>query len=363
MEISTEKLLKMYSFTKTILVTGGAGFIGSHLIRLLVNKYPSYRIVNLDQLTYAGNLDNLKDIEHKKNYEFVKGDICNQSELEKIFSNFSVDNVIHLAAESHVDRSITNPLEFVQTNVIGTVNLLNVAKNFWDLDAQNIFYHVSTDEVYGSLVEEGLFLETTPYDPRSPYSASKASSDHFVRAYHETYGLNVKISNCSNNYGSHQFPEKLIPLVINNILNKKSLPIYGKGDNIRDWLHVLDHVEAIDLIFHKGEVGETFNIGGHNERKNIDIVKLLIHLVDKRVNRGDGESLSLIKYVKDRAGHDQRYAIDAGKLKNKLGWTPRYTVEKGIEETVDWYLNNKEWVENIVSGDYLNYYKNQYVDR
>ncbi len=363
MEISTEKFLKMHSFTKTILVTGGAGFIGSHLVRLLVNKYPSYRIVNLDQLTYAGNLDNLRDIEHKENYEFVKGDICNQSELEKIFSSFSVNNVIHLAAESHVDRSITNPLEFVQTNVIGTVNLLNVAKNFWDLDAQNIFYHVSTDEVYGSLGEEGLFLETTPYDPRSPYSASKASSDHFVRAYHETYGLNVKISNCSNNYGSHQFPEKLIPLVINNILNKHSLPIYGKGDNVRDWLHVVDHAEAIDLIFHEGEIGETFNIGGHNERKNIEIVKLLIQLVDKKLNRPEGDSLSLISFVKDRAGHDQRYAIDAGKINTKLGWSPRYTVETGIEETVEWYLSNTKWVENIVNGDYLNYYENQYVDR
>ena len=354
----------MNQFKKTILITGGAGFIGSHLVRLFVNKYPEYKIVNLDKLTYAGNLDNLKDIEGRSNYEFVKGDICNQTELQKIFSDHKIDNVIHLAAESHVDRSISNPLEFVQTNVIGTVNLLNTAKNNWNIESsENIFYHVSTDEVYGSLGEEGLFLETTPYDPRSPYSASKASSDHFVRAYQETYGLNIKISNCSNNYGSHQFPEKLIPLIINNILNKKPLPIYGKGDNVRDWLHVVDHAEAIDLIFHQGKIGETFNIGGHNERKNIEIVKLLIDLVDEKLNRDKGESLNLITYVKDRAGHDQRYAIDAEKLKTKLGWTPRYTVEQGIEETVEWYLNNMEWVENIVSGDYLNYYENQYVDR
>ncbi|MBI35438.1 MAG: dTDP-glucose 4,6-dehydratase [Flavobacteriales bacterium] len=354
----------MNQFKKTILITGGAGFIGSHLVRLFVNKYPEYKIVNLDKLTYAGNLDNLKDIEGRSNYEFVKGDICNQTELQKIFSDHKIDNVIHLAAESHVDRSISNPLEFVQTNVIGTVNLLNTAKNNWNIESsENIFYHVSTDEVYGSLGEEGLFLETTPYDPRSPYSASKASSDHFVRAYQETYGLNIKISNCSNNYGSHQFPEKLIPLIINNILNKKPLPIYGKGDNVRDWLHVVDHAEAIDLIFHQGKIGETFNIGGHNERKNIEIVKLLIDLVDEKLNRDKGESLNLITYVKDRAGHDQRYAIDAEKLKTNLGWTPRYTVEQGIEKTVEWYLNNMEWVENIVSGDYLNYYENQYVDR
>lgn len=353
----------MGQFEKNILVTGGAGFIGSHLVRLLVNKYPSYNIINLDKLTYAGNLDNLKDIESKENYKFVKADICNQDEIQNVFNEYSIDNVIHLAAESHVDRSISNPLEFVQTNVIGTVNLLNVAKNTWDLSTDNLFYHVSTDEVYGSLGEEGLFEETTSYDPRSPYSASKASSDHFVRAYHETYGLKVKISNCSNNYGSHQFPEKLIPLVINNIVNKKPLPIYGKGDNIRDWLHVVDHAEAIDLIFHKGAIGETFNIGGHNERQNIELVKLLIKLVDNKLGRAEGESLELITYVKDRAGHDQRYAIDASKLQEVLGWTPKYTVESGIEETVEWYLSNKDWVENIVSGEYLNYYKNQYVNR
>ncbi len=348
---------------KNILVTGGAGFIGSHLVRLLVNKYPNYNIINLDKLTYAGNLDNLKDVENKENYKFVKADICNQEEIQDVFNEYQINNVIHLAAESHVDRSISNPLEFVQTNVIGTVNLLNVAKNTWDLSSDNLFYHVSTDEVYGSLGEEGLFEETTAYDPRSPYSASKASSDHFVRAYHETYGLKVKISNCSNNYGSHQFPEKLIPLVINNIVNKKPLPIYGKGDNIRDWLHVVDHAEAIDLIFHEGKIGETFNIGGHNERQNIELVKLLIQLVDKKLNRSEGESLSLITYVKDRAGHDQRYAIDASKLQEVLGWTPKYTVETGVEETVDWYLANKDWVENIVSGEYLNYYTNQYVNR
>ncbi len=353
----------MNNFKKTILITGGAGFIGSHLVRLMVNKYPDYKIVNLDKLTYAGNLDNLKDIENQANYTFVKADICNQKEIEGIFREFNIDNVIHLAAESHVDRSIANPLEFVQTNVIGTVNLLNVAKNFWDLSSENIFYHVSTDEVYGSLGEEGFFTESTSYDPRSPYSASKASSDHFVRAYHETYGLKIKISNCSNNYGSHQFPEKLIPLVINNIVNEKPLPIYGKGDNIRDWLHVIDHAEAIDLIFHQGEIGETFNIGGHNERQNIELVKLLIKLVDKKLGRPEGKSLELISYVKDRAGHDQRYAIDASKLQDILGWQPKYTVESGMEETVTWYLNNQEWVENIVSGDYLNYYENQYVKR
>lgn len=353
----------MTTYKKNILVTGGAGFIGSHLVRLLINKYPQYNIINLDKLTYAGNLDNLKDVEAMPNYTFVKADICNESEIEAIFDQFNIDNVIHLAAESHVDRSISNPLEFVQTNVIGTVNLLNVAKNKWGKASENIFYHVSTDEVYGSLGTEGFFTEETSYDPRSPYSASKASSDHFVRAYHETYGLNIKISNCSNNYGSHQFPEKLIPLVINNILNEKPLPIYGKGDNIRDWLHVVDHAEAIDLIFHEGAIGETFNIGGHNERQNIELVKLLIKFVDQKLERPEGKSLELITYVTDRAGHDQRYAIDAQKLEDILGWKPKYTVEQGIEETVDWYLNNKEWVNNIVSGDYLNYYDKQYAKR
>lgn len=353
----------MKDAVKQILVTGGAGFIGSHLVRLLVNKYPSYHIINLDKLTYAGNLDNLSDVENAENYTFVKADICDEKQIQTIFEKYNINNVIHLAAESHVDRSISNPLEFVQTNVIGTVNLLNVAKNYWGKDSANIFYHVSTDEVYGSLGSEGFFTEDTAYDPRSPYSASKASSDHFVRAYHETYGLNIKISNCSNNYGSHQFPEKLIPLVINNIVNEKPLPIYGKGDNVRDWLHVVDHAEAIDLIFHEGQVGETFNIGGHNERQNIELVKLLIEMVDKKLHRAEGTSLNLITYVTDRAGHDQRYAIDAQKLQDVLGWTPKYTVEQGIEETVDWYLNNADWIQNIVSGDYLNYYDKQYADR
>lgn len=353
----------MKDAVKRILVTGGAGFIGSHLVRLLVNKYPSYHIINLDKLTYAGNLDNLSDVENAENYTFVKADICDEKHTETVFEKYKIDNVIHLAAESHVDRSISNPLEFVQTNVIGTVNLLNVAKNYWGKDSANIFYHVSTDEVYGSLGTEGFFTEDTAYDPRSPYSASKASSDHFVRAYHETYGLNIKISNCSNNYGSHQFPEKLIPLIINNIVNEKPLPIYGKGDNVRDWLHVVDHAEAIDLIFHEGQVGETFNIGGHNERQNIELVKLLIEMVDKKLNRPAGSSLNLITYVTDRAGHDQRYAIDAQKLQDVLGWTPKYTVEQGIEETVDWYLNNANWIQNIVSGDYLNYYDKQYANR
>ena len=353
----------MNNFQKKILVTGGAGFIGSHLIRLLVNKYPSYHIVNLDNLTYAGNIDNLNDIKSAANYSFIKEDICNKVGIESIINEYQIDNIIHLAAESHVDRSITNPIDFVQTNVIGTVVLLNAAKKAWKGNQNNIFYHVSTDEVYGSLGETGFFTEETSYDPRSPYSASKASSDHFVRAYHETYDLAIKISNCSNNYGSHQFPEKLIPLIINNIVNSKPLPIYGKGENIRDWLHVKDHAEAIDLIFHEGKVGETFNIGGHNERKNIELVQLIIKLVDKKLNRSEGDSLSLITYVKDRAGHDMRYAIDAEKLEQVLGWKPKYTVEEGMEETVNWFLENKDWINNIVSGDYLNYYKEQYAKR
>ena len=353
----------MDNFQKNILVTGGAGFIGSHLVRLLVNKYPHYHIINLDNLTYAGNIDNLKDIQTASNYTFIKEDICNKIGIENIINEYKINNIIHLAAESHVDRSISNPIEFVQTNVIGTVVLLNAAKKAWEGNQDNIFYHVSTDEVYGSLEETGFFTEETPYDPRSPYSASKASSDHFVRAYHETYGLAIKISNCSNNYGSHQFPEKLIPLIINNIVNNKPLPIYGKGENIRDWLHVKDHAEAIDLIFHEGTIGETFNIGGHNERKNIELVKLLIKLVDKKLGRSKGDSLSLITYVKDRAGHDMRYAIDAEKLEKVLGWKPKYTVENGMEETVDWFLKNEDWINNIVSGDYLNYYKEQYVKR
>jgi dTDP-glucose 4,6-dehydratase len=353
----------MKQFDKTILITGGAGFIGSHLVRLMLKKYPNYKIVNLDKLTYAGNLDNLKDIKNEVNYDFIKADICNENIIQNIFNDYEIDNVIHLAAESHVDRSISNPLEFLQTNVLGTVNLLNAAKNKWSNNPYNIFYHVSTDEVYGSLGQEGLFTETSSYDPRSPYSASKASSDHFVRAYNKTYGLNIKISNCSNNYGSHQFPEKLIPLVINNIINKQPLPIYGKGDNIRDWLHVVDHAEAIDLIFHEGKIGETFNIGGNNELQNIELINILIRLVDLKLGRTEGESLDLITHVKDRSGHDKRYAIDSSKIEHELGWHPNYKLEAGIEETVNWYLENKEWVQNIVSGDYLNYYKNQYVNR
>ena len=353
----------MNDFKKRILVTGGAGFIGSHLVRLLVNKYPNYHIINLDKLTYAGNIDNLNDVKSAPNYSFIKEDICNKVGIESVISEYKIDNIIHLAAESHVDRSITNPIEFVQTNVIGTVVLLNAAKKAWKGNQNNIFYHVSTDEVYGSLGETGFFTEETSYDPRSPYSASKASSDHFVRAYHETYDLAIKISNCSNNYGSHQFPEKLIPLIINNIVNSKPLPIYGKGENIRDWLHVKDHAEAIDLIFHEGNIGETFNIGGHNERKNIELVQLIIKLVDKKLDRSEGDSLSLITYVKDRAGHDMRYAIDAEKLEQVLGWKPKYTVEQGMEETVNWFLENKDWINNIVSGDYLNYYKEQYAKR
>jgi len=353
----------MNDFKKRILVTGGAGFIGSHLVRLLVNKYPNYHIINLDNLTYAGNIDNLNDVKSAPNYSFIKEDICNKVGIESVISEYKIDNIIHLAAESHVDRSITNPIEFVQTNVIGTVVLLNAAKKAWKGNQNNIFYHVSTDEVYGSLGETGFFTEETSYDPRSPYSASKASSDHFVRAYHETYDLAIKISNCSNNYGSHQFPEKLIPLIINNIVNSKPLPIYGKGENIRDWLHVKDHAEAIDLIFHEGNIGETFNIGGHNERKNIELVQLIIKLVDKKLDRSEGDSLSLITYVKDRAGHDMRYAIDAEKLEQVLGWKPKYTVEQGMEETVNWFLENKDWINNIVSGDYLNYYKEQYAKR
>lgn len=346
-------------FTKNILVTGGAGFIGSHVIRLLVNKYPTYRIINFDALTYAGNLENLLDVQDKKNYTFFKGDICVVADIEKAFSEFNITDVIHLAAESHVDRSISGPMQFVLSNVIGTVNLLNVAKDTWK-SKENVFYHISTDEVYGSLGAEGLFTEETAYDPRSPYSASKASSDHFVRAYQHTYGLNVKISNCSNNYGSFQFPEKLIPLMIRNIRTNQPLPIYGKGDNIRDWLWVEDHARAIDVIFHTGKTGGTYNIGGINEWTNIDLVKFLCKLMDEKLGRKAGESEKLITFVKDRAGHDQRYAIDADKLKNELNWTPSIQFEEGLSKTVDWYLENEEWVENIASGEYQEYYAKQY---
>lgn len=347
-------------FKKKILVTGGAGFIGSHLVRRLVQNYPDYHIINFDALTYAGNLNNLKDVEQAKNYTFVKGDICEVADIEDVFSKYFITDIIHLAAESHVDRSISGPMAFVMTNVVGTVNLLNVAKTKWEGAKDRLFYHISTDEVYGSLGAEGLFSETTAYDPRSPYSSSKASSDHFVMAYHHTYGLPIKISNCSNNYGSHQFPEKLIPLMINNIVKEKPLPIYGKGDNIRDWLWVEDHAAAIDKIFHEGSIGQCYNIGGLNEWTNIDLVHELIAIVDEKLGRPKDSSKELITFVKDRAGHDKRYAIDATKLENELGWTPSITFEEGLRKTVEWYLNNREWSENILSGEYQEYYAKQY---
>ncbi len=346
-------------FTKNILITGGAGFIGSHVVRLFVNKYPNYRIINFDKLTYAGNLSNLVDIETKSNYCFVKGDICSIQDLSDVFTTYQISDVIHLAAESHVDRSIEGPMEFVMTNVVGTVHLLQKAKENWS-DGNHVFHHVSTDEVYGSLGEEGLFQETTPYDPRSPYSASKASSDHFVRAYFHTYGLPVKMSNCSNNYGSHHFPEKLIPLIIHNIVNKIPLPVYGKGENIRDWLWVEDHANAIDVIFHQGRLGESYNVGGLNEWKNIDLVKYLCKILDKKLNREEGENEKLITFVKDRAGHDARYAIDATKLETELGWKPSIQFEEGLEKTVDWYLQNQDWVEKVTSGSYKEYYERMY---
>ena len=346
---------------RNILVTGGAGFIGSHLVRLLVNKYPTYHIINMDFLTYAGNLENLKDIEHKENYSFVKCDICDFKKVQQVFVDYKIDSVIHLAAESHVDRSIEDPFSFAQTNVMGTLSLLQVAKAYWNGNlTDKLFYHVSTDEVYGSLGKEGFFTETTKYDPHSPYSASKASSDHFVRAFHDTYGLPVVISNCSNNYGSYQFPEKLIPLFINNIVNNKPLPVYGKGENVRDWLFVNDHARAIDVILHKGKLGDTYNIGGFNEWKNIDLIKVMIKTVDRMLGREEGSSEKLITYVTDRAGHDLRYAIDSSKLKNELGWEPSLQFEEGIEKTVKWYLDNKEWMDRVTSGDYQEYYKKIY---
>ena len=349
---------------KTIIITGGAGFIGSHVVRLFVQKYPQYRIINLDALTYAGNLENLSDIENASNYVFEKVNILDVDELERIFTDYTPDSIIHLAAESHVDRSILSPLDFVYTNIIGTVNLLNTAKKFWNKNLTGkLFYHISTDEVYGSLGDAGFFTEKTPYDPNSPYSASKASSDHFVRAYGETFGMQFVISNCSNNYGPNQFPEKLIPLFINNILEKKPLPVYGDGLFTRDWLFVKDHAVAIDLVFHKGEKDETYNIGGMNEWKNIELVKLLCKLMDEKMNQPEGTNEKLISYVKDRPGHDRRYAIDATKINKELGWKPSVTFEKGLNETIDWYLENKVWLKNVTSGDYLKYYELQYSKR
>lgn len=362
---------------KNILITGGAGFIGSHLVRLMVNKYPQYNIINLDLLTYAGNLENLRDVESKPNYSFVKADICDIDQMRRVIADNQIDGIIHLAAESHVDRSIVDPFSFARTNVMGTLSLLQAAREYWTSNSRDsksgvatgssnpfegkLFYHVSTDEVYGSLENDGTFFtEDTKYDPHSPYSASKASSDHFVRAWHDTYGMPVKISNCSNNYGPYQFPEKLIPLFINNIRHNKPLPVYGKGENVRDWLYVEDHARAIDLIYHEGRMGETYNIGGFNEWKNIDLIKVLIATVDRQLGRPAGASLPLITYVTDRAGHDLRYAIDSGKLNRELGWSPSLQFEEGIEKTVKWYLENAAWLDSVTSGEYQKYYEQMY---
>ena len=349
---------------KHILITGGAGFIGSHVVRLFVTKYPEYKIVNLDKLTYAGNLENLRDIEKNENYRFEKGDICDENFVSELFNKYLFDGVIHLAAESHVDRSIAQPMEFIKTNIVGTVVLLNAARTNWENRFENkLFYHISTDEVYGSLGDTGKFTETTAYDPHSPYSASKAASDHLVRAYYDTFKLPVVISNCSNNYGPNQFPEKLIPLTINNITQNKPIPVYGKGENVRDWLFVEDHATAIDMIFHRGRTGQTYNIGGENEMKNIDLIVTLCKIMDKKLNREPGTSEKLITFVKDRAGHDLRYAIDSNKISNELGWHPSVNFEQGLEKTVNWYLSNKSWLDNILSGEYNEYYKKQYVNR
>lgn len=349
---------------RNLLITGGAGFIGSHVVRLFVKKYPQYHIVNLDALTYAGNMKNLEDVEGAANYTFVKADIRDSEAMEKVFSEQAIDSVIHLAAESHVDRSISDPMAFVNTNVIGTANLLNAAKAYWKTDfVDKRFYHVSTDEVYGSLHDGGFFTEETSYDPQSPYSASKAASDHFVRAYGNTYKLPFVISNCSNNYGSHQFPEKLIPLMINNLREGKPLPVYGKGENVRDWLWVEDHARAIDTVFHSGKDGETYNIGGHNEWKNIELVHVLCSIMDQKLGRAAGESAKQITYVTDRAGHDLRYAIDAGKIERELGWKPSITFEQGLARTVDWYLANGQWLRDVTSGTYRDYYTGQYAKR